>query len=131
MYFDMLKVILFPHSHYRIYMDFKDSRTQSKVEHIQKLHEVLSNNMYDFRREVIERVQAVNSKEVEQLQLADLLIGGVAYVNRNLRTSDAKLAFVQRMQERSGYHLTGKTLYREDKLNLFLWQPDLGSDNGK
>jgi len=131
MYFDMLKVILFPHSRYRIYLDFKDTHTQSKVEHIQKLHEVLSNNMYDFRREVVERVQAVDSKEVEQLQLADLLIGAVAYVNRNLRTSEAKLAFIQRMQERSGYRLTSKTLYREDKVNLFLWQPDWGREYAK
>jgi len=35
------------------------------------------------------------------------------------------------MQERSGYRLTGKTLYREDKVNLFLWQPDWGRENDK
>jgi hypothetical protein len=131
MYFDMLKVILFPHSRYRIYIDIKDTRSQSKVENLQKLHEVLSNNMYDFRREVIERVQAVHSHEVEQLQLADLLIGAVAYANRNLATSQAKLELVNRMRERSGYRLTSKTLYREDKVNLFLWQPDWGVGNDK
>ena len=131
MYFDMLKVILFPHSRYRIYIDIKDTRSQSKVENLQKLHEVLSNNMYDFRREVIERVQAVHSHEVEQLQLADLLIGAVAYANRNLQTSQAKLELVNRLRERSGYRLTSKTLYREDKVNLFLWQPDWGRENDK
>lgn len=132
MYFDMLKVILFPQSRYRIYIDIKDTRSKSKVENLQKLHEVLSNNMYDFRREVIERVQAVHSHEVEQLQLADLLIGAVAYANRNLQTSQAKLELVNRMRQRSGYRLTSKTLYREDKVNLFLWQPpDWGRENGK
>jgi len=131
MYFDMLKVILFPYSRYRIYIDIKDTQSKSKVESLQKLHEVLSNNMYDFRREVVERVQAVHSHEVEQLQLADLLIGAVAYANRNLQTSQAKLELVKRMRERSGYRLTSKTLYREDKVNLFLWQPDWGLENGK
>jgi len=128
MYFDMLKVILFPYSHYRIYLDIKDTRSKGKVDH---LHEVLSNNMYDFRREIIERVQTVRSHEVEQLQLADLLIGAVAYANRNLQTSQAKLELVHRMRERSGYRLTSKTLYLEDKVNLFLWEADWGSENGK
>ncbi len=131
MYFDMLKVILFPNSRYRIYIDIKDTQSKSKVENLQKLHEVLSNNMYDFRREVIERVQAVHSHEVEQLQLADLLIGTVAYANRNLQTSQAKLELVKRMRERSRYRLTNKTLYWEDKVNLFLWQPNWGRDNDK
>ncbi|MBM3151792.1 MAG: DUF3800 domain-containing protein [Chloroflexi bacterium] len=130
-YFDMLKVILFPHSRYRIYIDIKDTQSKSKVENLQKLHEVLSNNMYDFRREVVERVQAVHSHEVEQLQLADLLIGTIAYANRNLQTSQAKFELVNRMRERSGYRLTSKTLYREDKVNLFLWQPDWGRENDK
>jgi len=128
MYFDMLKVILFPHSRYRIYLDIKDTRSKGKVDH---LHEVLSNNMYDFRREIIERVQTVRSHEVEQLQLADLLIGVVTYANRNLQTSQAKLELVRRMRERSGYRLTSKTLYLEDKVNLFLWQVDWGNENGK
>lgn len=128
MYFDMLKVILFPHSRYRIYIDIKDTRNKNKVEHLQKLHEVLSNNLYDFRREVIERVQVVHSHEVEHLQLADLLIGAVSYANRNLNSSPAKLALVERMRERSGYRLTSKTLYREDKVNLFVWEADWGTN---
>jgi hypothetical protein len=128
MYFDMLKVILFPYSRYRIYLDIKDTRSKGKVAH---LHEVLSNNMYDFRREIIERVQTVRSHEVEQLQLADLLIGVISYANRNKETSRAKQELVQRMKERSGYKLTSKTLYLENKVNLFLWQTDWGNEHGK
>jgi predicted RecB family endonuclease len=124
----MLKVILFPHSHYRIYLDIKDTRSKGKVD---QLYEVLSNNLYDFRREIIERVQTVRSHEVEQLQLADLLIGIISYANRNLETSRAKQELVQRMRERSGYKLTSKTLYLENKVNLFLWQADWGNENGK
>jgi len=77
MYFDMLKVLFEPHAEYRTYLDIKDTRSAAKVA---KLHDVLCNNMYDFERRIIARVQTVRSHEVEQLQLADLLIGAVVYV---------------------------------------------------
>ncbi len=118
MHFDMLKVLFSPGARYRVYLDIKDTRGAAKVA---KLHDVLCNNQYDFSRQIIERVQLVRSYEVEPLQLADLLIGVVSYTNRNLSTSDAKQALVDRMRRRSGYSLTRTTLYREDKVNLFRW----------
>lgn len=128
MYFDMLKVILFPHSKYRIYLDIKDTQSNRKV---QKLEEVLCNNMYDFRREIIERVQTVRSHEIEIMQLTDLLVGVLSYANRGLQTSTAKSTITRRMRERSGYKLINKTLYLEDKVNLFIWKADWGKKDGK
>ena len=119
MYFNMLKAIFRPDSRYRIYLDIKDTRGGDKVE---KLNEVLCNSQYDFSRGIIERVQIVRSHEVEQVQLADLLIGAISYVNRGLTSSAAKLALVARFRERSRYDLTRSTLYREDKTNLFVWR---------
>ena len=58
MYFEMLKMIFNPESKYRIYLDIKDTHGAAKVA---KLHDVLCNNMYDFSREIIERVQMVGS----------------------------------------------------------------------
>ena len=124
MYFDMLKVILDPEACYRIYLDIKDTQGFEKA---RKLHDVLCNNMYDFDNEIIERVQLVRSHEVEQLQLADLLIGVISYVNRGLDSSSAKLALVDRMRERSHYSLTKTTLLREDKVNLLRWRPSSAS----
>jgi hypothetical protein len=120
MYFDMLKVLFSPSAHYRIYVDIKDTRGGRKIA---KLHEVLSNNLYDFSRQIIEHIQIVRSDEVEIMQLADLLIGAVSYANRGLDTSPAKQVLVERMRSRSGYSLTKSTLYREDKTNLFRWRP--------
>lgn len=119
MYFDMLKLILSPKDQYCIYLDIKDTCSAEKIE---KLHEVLCNNMYDFSKAIIQRVQTVHSYEVEQLQLADLLIGAVSYANRGLSTSPAKLRLVQELRERSGYCLTKSTLYREAKVNIFHWR---------
>ncbi|HLE63374.1 MAG TPA: DUF3800 domain-containing protein [Pyrinomonadaceae bacterium] len=118
MYFDMLKVILSPTDRYRIYLDIKDTRGAEKVK---KLHDVLCNNLYDFSRDIVERVQLVHSHEIEQLQLADLLVGAISYVNRGLRANSGKVALVERMRKRSGYTLDRTTLLREAKVNLLLW----------
>ncbi|MCW3052153.1 MAG: hypothetical protein JWN14_1323 [Chthonomonadales bacterium] len=123
MYFDMLKVILSPHARNHIYLDYKDTQGGKKVKH---LHDVLCNNVYDFSRQVIERVQIVRSHEVELLQLTDLLLGAVSYANRALETSSAKRRLVARMRERSHYSLTHTTLLREEKTNLFRWQASWG-----
>lgn len=123
MYFDMLKIIFSPVDHYRIYLDIKDTRGGDKV---RTLHEVLSNNMYDFSREIIEHIQIVRSNEVEILQLADLLIGIISGVNCGPITSPAKNVLIDRMRQKSGYTLTKSTLYREMKVNLFYWKPKMG-----
>jgi len=119
MYFDMLKVILRPDAQYRIYLDIKDTRGAEKIK---KLHDVLCNNIYDFSRQVIERLQLVHSHEIEQLQLADLMIGAIGYLNRGLQGNAGKEAIIQRMQKRSKYALTKTTLYQEEKLNIFCWR---------
>jgi hypothetical protein len=119
MYFDMLKVILDPKSCYRIYLDIKDTCSAEKTA---KLHDVLCNNIYDFQRRIIERVQTVRSHEVEILQLTDMLVGAVSYINRELSASSAKVALVERMKERSGYSLIQTNLILERKVNIFIWQ---------
>lgn len=122
-YFNMLKTIFEPANGYNIYIDIKDTRGQKKVE---KLHEALCNNHYDFNRQIIRNVQQVRSHEVELLTVADLLIGAVSYINRGLNQSEAKLKLIERIKERSGYSLTSSTLYREPKFNLFVWKSGYG-----
>ena len=119
MMFQLLGRVIAPDSSYRIYLDKKDTRSASKVA---KLHEVLCNNMYDFNREVVKRVQVIQSHDVEQLQLADLLLGAVGYENRGLAGNAGKMTLISRIKERSGYALTRSTLLREAKFNLFHWQ---------
>ena len=121
MMFNLLKVIFEPDTHYRIYLDIKDTRSAAKI---QKLKQVIerSKEKYDFKKSIIEWIQNIRSEESEQLQLADLLIGAVTYANHGHVTSEAKLALVQRMRERSGYLLDRTTLFKENKVNLFRWR---------
>jgi hypothetical protein len=119
MYFNMLKVILKPGDAFRVYLDIKDTRSKAKVE---KLHNILCNNAYDFSRSMIRSVQQIRSHEIAQIQIADLLIGAMAYKYRGCSTSASKLALVERISKRSGYSLERSTLLREEKFNIFVWQ---------
>lgn len=118
MYFDLLKVIIDPQLCYHVYIDLKDTKGKAKVA---KLHEVLANAHYDFSRAIVERIQTVRSHEVELLQMADVLIGALSYINRDLNSSSAKTTLVERIRNRSRYNLRQTTLLREDKVNLFRW----------
>ncbi|KZN15317.1 DUF3800 domain-containing protein [Marinomonas sp. TW1] len=118
MYFVMLKSIFDPESKYRVYIDIKDTLGHEKIA---KLHDVVCNSHYDFSQHMIEKMQRIHSHEAEQLQLADLLIGALAYLHRGLTTNQAKLDLISRIKERSGYQLTRNTLIRESKFNLLIW----------
>ncbi|MBA8883017.1 DUF3800 domain-containing protein [Dokdonella fugitiva] len=119
MYFTLLKVCLDPHKTYKIYIDIKDTRGAEKVE---KLHDVLCMNAYDFSRKVIQDVKRVRSHEVEQMQITDLLVGALSYLHRGLKDSAAKLELIDRIRRRSRYSLLKNTLYAESKFNLLVWQ---------
>lgn len=118
MMFTLIEPVLKPHASFRIYLDKKDTRSSDKVH---KLHDVLCNNFYDFNRNIVERVQVIESHAVEQLQLADLLLGAVGYINRGLSENSAKNQLIERIKKRSGYELTRSTLLRESKFNIFHW----------
>ena len=119
-YFDMLKAILNPNDKYRIYLDIKDTKSAVKID---RLHLILCNNLYDFDRKIIEKVQSVRYHEIEIMQITDLLIGAMCHLHRNINSSDAKRKIIQKIQKRSNYSLEKSTLYQEDKFNIFIWTP--------
>lgn len=120
MYFQLLRVLIETSNSYRVFLDVKDTRSAHRVE---KLREVLCNSVYDFQQICIPFIQTVQSHDVQQVQLADVLIGATGYANRGLNTSEAKLRIVQQVRLRSGYSLTRTTPYAESKFNLFCWEP--------
>ena len=89
---------------------------------MEKLKDVLANNAYDYNKKMIRKIQQVRSHEVELIELADFLIGAVAYVHRGFNTSAAKLELVEQMKRRSKYSLLKSTLVKEDKVNIFVWK---------
>lgn len=119
MYFELLRHLIDPVAEHYIYLDVKDTHGGAKVA---KLHEVLCNDAYDFDRQIIKPIQQVRSNQVEIIQLTDLLIGAISYANRGLKSNSAKLAFVERLRERSRHTLIKSTLRREQKVNIFVWK---------
>lgn len=87
MYYLALQTIFVPRSSYDIYIDVKDTRSGPKN---RKLHEVLCRKLRDSNCRVVHQIQSVHSQDVEQIQLADLLIGAVGYANRQLKYQRGK-----------------------------------------
>lgn len=123
MFYYVLRNILISGNRYRVYLDIKDTKGREKLD---VLANALTNARYDFDRNLIEHMQHIRSHEVEQLQLTDLFIGALGYVNRELSGSSAKLALIDHIKKRSAKKLTLSTLPSEPKFNVFIWEPREG-----
>lgn len=118
MYYVLLSQIIPARNEFNIYVDIKDTRSQEKIN---KLHEVICNNLHDYERSILKKVQQVRSHEVNILQLTDLLLGAVQFANRQDVGSVAKIALVEQIKKRSGFSLIKKTWPSEKKFNIFHW----------
>lgn len=122
MWYHLLNKLISPEDTYRIFLDIKDTQGQAKID---KLHNVLCNANYDFDRAIIRSIELVHSHDVYLLQLADLLIGALAYAARDETGSAAKMALVEHVRLRSGLSLRQSSLMRAGKFNLFVWRPQV------
>jgi len=120
MYFSLLNNVLDPRFQYNIYLDIKDTRSHLRI---RKLSDVLCSNVHDFTHEMIHRIQSMHSKEFELMQMTDFLLGAVTYKNRNLSDNEAKKEVVDKLESKIKYPLTYSTSKREEKFNLFLFNP--------
>jgi hypothetical protein len=119
MYFELLKPLFISEAEYNIYLDIKDTKSSEST---RKLHNELCDNINDAEYKIIKKIQTIRSHEVEQMQLADFLIGIIGYANRGLTTSTTKLALTEKMRSRSSYSLTQTTPPDAHKMKLRLWQ---------
>lgn len=120
MYFSLLNRLLSPENRYNIYIDIKD--TQSRLMN-KKLKTVLCNNVYDFTGEMIGKIQNLHSHESHLTQLTDFFLGALTYKHRHMTTNNAKALIIQLIEAKVKYPLTKSTPIREEKFNLFLFNP--------
>lgn len=122
MYFRMLDPIICQEDEYHILLDIKDTKGGKRI---QKLKEVLCNNIYDFNEKVIKHIGQINSRESEILQLADLFNGALAYhyrkLEKNVASNNGKVAFIEKLQSKQ--NIDRKTSRQASKFNLFVWSP--------
>ena len=124
-YFNLLKQIINRDYSYNIYIDIKDTKGVNKIK---KLQNVLSHNVYDFDNNIIKKIQEIRSHESSLLQITDLFIGAMSYLNNytnnKSKNSIIKNNLIQKIKERSKLSLTKTTLLSEDKFNVFYWKSD-------
>jgi hypothetical protein len=110
-----------PIEEYRIFIDIKDTKGAPRV---RKLHEVLCNNKYDFKRDIIKEINQINSDRADILQLTDLLTGALSFYHRGLyeNGSQQKRKLVDTVQKTVGSKIDG-TNTSESKFNVFVWTP--------
>ncbi len=120
MYYRTLEPLISPDHSHSIFLDIKDTLSQDKV---RVLADVLRNRLHDYDRTIVTGVQHVRSDEVEQVQLVDLLIGAVGYLNRGLAGNPGKTSLIRHLQERAGLTLRVTTGRSRRPVNIFVWEP--------
>jgi desulfoferrodoxin (superoxide reductase-like protein) len=107
----------------RIFLDIKDTQGGQKI---RDLCSFLRRKLNDSEGLRVLSVEQIRSDESEILQLADLLIGAVAYSNRGLSTSSAKSRLVSKIENavvsgKAARSLTTTSYLNETKVNVFVW----------
>ena len=122
-YYYLLDAIVGYHHEYKIMIDIKDTRGGPRVK---KLREVLCNNMYDFKQDVIKGIYQIQSHESEIMQLADLLVGAIGFYHNghydNPASSAAKKAVVDKLFSYYQNQITNGTYRGTKKMDIFLWK---------
>ncbi len=115
MYYTMLNYIVDNQDTYNIYLDIKDTKGSRKVS---KLQDILRHHNN------IKQCQQIRSHEVVLMELADILIGAISYINRYGKNgqSDAKITLTDYIINTSKQNLTSKSPHYEKKINVLLWQ---------
>lgn len=112
-YYLLLEKWLLDFNEYTIYCDAKVNRDLSRLN---TLHEILSSANWNTS---IQRVQALPSKEVVLIQLADLFLGATsARINKIKHSNKAKISLIQHIEK----HLSKAikpTSMSEQKWNVF------------
>jgi hypothetical protein len=104
----------------RIYLDYKDTWSNKRSQHLIKF---LANNprLNDLTHEFT--AQPIRSYESAPMQLADMLIGAVAYANNHPGPGSVKSEIVALIEEYAGQYLTDQSPFGVDKFNILMWKP--------
>ena len=116
MYYYTISYFLNQEDDIEVYIDIKDTNSMQKIK---KLEEVLHNKARNRSKEVT-KIQEIRSHENSILQLTDLLLGAITYINRDIHTSSAKLQLCSLIKARASQSLTKTSSLSEGKLNLLI-----------
>jgi hypothetical protein len=110
MYYQLLFHKINPDYHYNIYLDIKDTCSQSKLG---RLSEILDHT------QAISKIQFIKSYESSLMQLSDLIMGAINYHLRQENKVMAKNKLIEIIQSHTKLSLKRSTHKHEEKFNLF------------
>lgn len=103
---------------FRVYLDLKDSYGSKKLRVVE---DTLKQEL--DRGNVVSHLQNIRSHESVFIQLADIIIGAIAYRARGLNGSIAKIATLKQIERLSGYTLNEGTEPGDNKFSIYDFQP--------
>lgn len=103
---------------FRVFLDLKDSHGMTKLSAIEKR---ISGQLTNGNQ--MTHLQNIRSHESVFIQLADIFIGAVAYISRDLNTSNAKIQIAKQIEDLSGYNLDEGTEPGDSKFSIYDFQP--------
>ena len=117
LYYELLRHATEPESSYRAFLDIKDTRSREKL---RALHEALKIDANDPLGERVAHLQHIRSHEVRLSQIADLLLGIVAYARRPRSAGDskAKRALVHAFEDKAEFMLSGDSPPGTEKVRV-------------
>lgn len=110
MYYQLLYHKLNSKYTYNIYLDIKDTISQSKLKILRK---ILAGNR------TIRNIQFIRSHESYLMQLTDLITGAINYHLRKLDSVDAKINLIKKIEKHTEISLKSSTPRGSKKFNLF------------
>ncbi|MFA7418395.1 MAG: DUF3800 domain-containing protein [Melioribacteraceae bacterium] len=110
MYYQLLYHKMDPAKTYNVYLDIKDTSSQSKLT---TLRRILDNE------KSIRNLQFIKSYESYLMQLTDLLMGAINYNLRGLSKVVAKTNLIKKIETHTQISLNASTPRSADKFNLF------------
>lgn len=99
-----------------VYIDIKDTKSKNKVNRLKKI--LL--NKYNGYEAKFAKIQQIRSHENSIIQLTDLLLGALTYINRDLKESEAKLQLCSLVKSLSRQRLKNTTPLSNEKFNILV-----------
>lgn len=125
MYYYLLRNMINNQDIYDIYVDKKDTHGSTKFKSLQTY---LCRTHHDFDMKRIKKIQIVDSRDLQLIQLADILIGAISYYHRGFvedeNKSNAKKEIVRLIQDLSKVNLKRGNSKYSKKFNVFVWKVD-------
>lgn len=118
MFYLLLSFIFKPQSHYNLYLDIKDSRSNEKVVELQRILNIANSENFP-----VNKAQQIRSHEVEIMQLTDILLGALSYSHRGLKTNNGKRRVVELVEASIGKNILNTSALEEEKFNVLVWKP--------